>query len=345
MFRMPAHVLTNPIIASWITAFIRSILAEMLHNIDKHLRGKAVSVTTDGFITNLADLEELLLSLGDSENTFLRAYRALREELTRVPNEEGKEGSYTPGNPTALEIKTEGVGVISWTTRGQAGIGSGIIATTGLQRKNYNLYNPLDKEEFIGLLEKTMNHDSHELEYIQRSLRSAKDISLRGGHVTSVYRDQIFRMQYDHRRKLHDESVEGLFDSSPVLNVLEANQLRYFNSRHRTKIYNLTSHSGGFSKYRKYSEIPYRTFVKLVLANSPLLPGVSKVLNTYSKLIDFISGFDSKYRSRPVVLAMLKYRTNVMPKQIPVTENSLKFLEFVKAAYPSSNFEVMYAKG
>ena len=37
--RLNAHFLTNPLIASWLTAFIRSIIGECLHNIQK-LGGK-----------------------------------------------------------------------------------------------------------------------------------------------------------------------------------------------------------------------------------------------------------------------------------------------------------------
>lgn len=55
--RISAHFLSNPILASWITAFIRSIIGECLHTIQS-LGGKVVSVTTDGFITDIKDIEE-----------------------------------------------------------------------------------------------------------------------------------------------------------------------------------------------------------------------------------------------------------------------------------------------
>ena len=59
--RMQAHYLTNPIIASWITGYIRSIIGECLHNIQL-LGGKALSVMTDGYITNLKDLENEIMT-------------------------------------------------------------------------------------------------------------------------------------------------------------------------------------------------------------------------------------------------------------------------------------------
>jgi len=55
--RVTATTLSNPLIVSWTTAFIRSVVGECLHNIQK-LGGKVVSVTTDGFITDIEDLEK-----------------------------------------------------------------------------------------------------------------------------------------------------------------------------------------------------------------------------------------------------------------------------------------------
>lgn len=45
-FRVAGTDLSNPVLASWATAFIRSVIGECLHNISK-LNGKVVSVTTD----------------------------------------------------------------------------------------------------------------------------------------------------------------------------------------------------------------------------------------------------------------------------------------------------------
>jgi hypothetical protein len=96
--RIDSTELSNPILASKTTAFIRSVIGECLHNIDK-LGGKVVSVTTDGFITNIKDLENKLLSLKPSEIPLFTKYREIRETLS--------------GNSTALEIKHSGKGVIS----------------------------------------------------------------------------------------------------------------------------------------------------------------------------------------------------------------------------------------
>jgi hypothetical protein len=58
------------------------------------MKGKVVSVTTDGFITNINNLESKLKG-----NLLLTEFNKLREELS--------------GDDTGLEIKNYGKGIIS----------------------------------------------------------------------------------------------------------------------------------------------------------------------------------------------------------------------------------------
>jgi hypothetical protein len=58
-----------------------------------------VSVTTDGFISNLQVLESKLMSIPAKDTRLLRKYRELREKLS--------------GQADGLEIKSEGKGIIS----------------------------------------------------------------------------------------------------------------------------------------------------------------------------------------------------------------------------------------
>ena len=99
MFRVTGTHLSNPILASWTTAFIRSVIGECLHNIQK-IGGKVVSVTTDGFITDIADLESKLLKLLPAEDTILlQKYKQIRCDLSN--------------NNEALETKSGGKGILS----------------------------------------------------------------------------------------------------------------------------------------------------------------------------------------------------------------------------------------
>jgi hypothetical protein len=101
--RVVGTELSNPILASMTTAFVRSVIGECLHNI-QHLDGKIVSVTTDGFITDIENLEHKLLKLDKKKIPLLLKYRSLREKLTA--------GDINPSSD-AIELKTKGLGVIS----------------------------------------------------------------------------------------------------------------------------------------------------------------------------------------------------------------------------------------
>ena len=51
--------LTNPLVAFWTTAYVRSIIGECLQGIQDN-DGLVASASTDGFITNVKDLEVLI---------------------------------------------------------------------------------------------------------------------------------------------------------------------------------------------------------------------------------------------------------------------------------------------
>lgn len=140
--------------------------------------GVVISVTTDGFITNVVDLEEKI-----SENYLLGEFKNRRKTLS--------------DDNIGLELKSSGRGIIAWTTRGQMGFESKILATTGFQNRMYS-----NKKELLDLLIECFKSEPKTLEYIQNSLRSATEIYKKGGHVTMKYRDQVFRMHYDNRRAL-----------------------------------------------------------------------------------------------------------------------------------------------
>jgi hypothetical protein len=97
MQAMKGNDLANPIIGAWITGFVRALLAELLNQVHS-MGGKICAVTTDGFVTDIPDLESKLLNLKNFENSFLNDYRNLRDKLSGVPD--------------ALEIKTSVKGLI-----------------------------------------------------------------------------------------------------------------------------------------------------------------------------------------------------------------------------------------
>lgn len=229
-FRVGGTILSNPILGSWTTAFIRSVVGECLHNIQK-LGGKLVSVTTDGFITILVDLENKLLTLPEEDIILLLKYRLLRTDLSGVCD--------------ALEVKTHGRGIISRTTRGQQGIEGDVAGATGLQKKGY------DKKELTTLLKKTLKDSLNLFEFIRSSWRSAKDIFTKGGHVKEVLKDKTFRLFYENRRKIvepREFKVSNsldlsaiLLDREPLANVNHCKTLRFLSKLPINLPYNKTN--------------------------------------------------------------------------------------------------------
>ncbi|KAG0632597.1 hypothetical protein HOY80DRAFT_1069742 [Tuber brumale] len=94
--------LSNPILGSYITGFVRALIAELLFAVQQ-MGGKVSACTTDGFTCDIPNLEEKVLELFENNNfhdSFLQDYRNSRNILT---NEQ---------DPSALETKTSTIGLI-----------------------------------------------------------------------------------------------------------------------------------------------------------------------------------------------------------------------------------------
>ena len=407
--RMRAHFLTNPIIASWITSYIRCVIGECLHNVHL-LGGKVVSVTTDGFITNITDLETEILNNPKCEKTrtLLENFIKLRKDLS--------------GDETALELKNISNGIISWTTRGQLGVGSNLRATTGFQNKS------LSQEYLIDLFCNKLDfqNNSKDMEYVQTSLRTATEILKHGGHVTRKYRDQRFSLVFDNRREILDEPLIDLYkqeakelierfdiskginietlpkdsesekfskelgiilikneklemksksidadlvtsfksevteivnykeieevknenfdgaefrillllDSDPLIDSSVCFNLRSIAHKFRINEYNRRTSISKYKKYKDYKDTGIRNFIKGILSEPPLYPGIASELRNYSSIIEFIKSFDPSYRISKPSLSQLRNK-QIVHKQVPKTDETTSFIEFVKTRFPT----------
>jgi len=75
------------------------VIGECIQNISI-IGGKVVSATTDGFITNIPNLEESLLNLPLKQIPLFLHFRNLTQDLNDL-------------NSTCLELKHEGKGILS----------------------------------------------------------------------------------------------------------------------------------------------------------------------------------------------------------------------------------------
>jgi hypothetical protein len=253
--RMKDSRFSNPIIAANISSFIRALLAEIMNNIHK-VNGKIISVTTDGFITDTPNLENLLLdkiNKGEWKGELLKQYREWRSDITNGVN------------PEALELKNSGPNMMSWTTRGQLSIESGIAALTGLQRNSFNR----DLNNIAGAVINLFNSDDKTLEYISSRLRTASDIFKKGGHVTSVLADKAWSIIFDHKRKIvlgtEDKVTDyrtKLFFTDPHITVDDAWGYRTFVKTVKTGDYEVGETKLTLGRYKSELDLTVKSFIK-----------------------------------------------------------------------------------
>lgn len=326
--RMFGDELTNPLIASWTTAFVRSVIGECLHAVYL-LGGKVVSVTTDGFITNLDNLEQQI-----SDNFLFLEFKKIRQMLS--------------GDNTGLETKSFGKGIVAWSTRGQLGIDSKIIATTGIQHKAFQ-----GKDDMLKWFIDTMKSESRTLEFVQGRLRSASDIYKRGGHVTMIKRDQLFRMHYDNRRVLEWEvtipsSVEVLVDSKPLETIAQGRNLRFI--ARLIKQPQFGKYIGGSKKLRSYrgqEDLVIRNFLKCLLSTPPLFNLTRDELTTYQNIIDYLKLYNATVTTTPNTLAHIAYKvrhSRLKWRPVQKTVESERFLNFVLVKFRDFDVEGFYGQ-
>lgn len=303
---------------------MRSIIGECLHSIQV-LEGQVVSVTTDGFITDVVDLESKITS-----NFLLGEFKKIRGILS--------------GADISLEVKSSGKGIVAWTTRGQIGFESKILATTGFQNRNYR-----DKGELRALLIKSIKTEDKTIEFVQSSLRSATEIYKTGGHVTMQYRDQLFRLHYDNRRVLLWETtipptIECLIESNPLQNVKQGENLRFISQQYKKKIYGrYTSVSTKQLKYKDVEEVVVRNFLKALLATPPLFNLNRYEFYSYRSIQDYIENYNPRLKISATSLSWYKIRKVTFVK-VEKTKETEAFVNYVLLKFKNFDVESFYNK-
>jgi hypothetical protein len=209
---------------------------------------------------------------------------------------------------------------------------SKLVAATGFQRSE-----SLDviQERFLEIF----NKPDKSLNFIQHTLRSAKDIYKKGGHVTSVYRDQVYRLLFDNKRIIIDSKIDpnlkdskNILDSKPVSTAELSNLFRYLSNYSKDGIYSKSLGSSYSNKYKNLSEIIIRNFLKALLNNELNLK--YKYFKNYDGIIKFIMHFKPihKINITENYLAQLKRRGNFV--RVPPSSELDRFIEYVKKTFP-----------
>ena len=315
MKNLTANELSNPILGSYTTAIVRSVIGESLH-LTHELGGKIVSVTTDGFITDIADLELKMMELPKEKRPLLELFRKIRSKLS--------------DSSEAYELKNSGSGIISWCTRGQLGINSKIKATTGFQTKGYN------KKYLSGKFIEIMSGNK-EFEFIQQSLRGGNEIYKQGGQVVMQYKERSFKFFYDNRRVvLENATPETLLDSEPLTSVSQGKEYRELIKITDEKVYNKVLTKRGNKTYKNVLESAVRTFIKGLLQEKPLfgLENYKDNFKTYKDIITFVK--DCGITSMRLTTSSISHLKNrkIDIKLVDRTEEIETFVKNLKIKLP-----------
>lgn len=178
------------------------------------------------------------------------------------------------------------------------------------------------------------------IEYIQTSLRSAKDIYIHGGHVTKTFSDRIMKLEYDNKRiinipqdlKDNRDFSNVLLDSSPAVDKNSIDGLRFLSSVHKRSVYSKVTSASGNSKYKNYEDLAIRNFIKAVLKDPPS-HGLES-FDSYSDLIEYIREYKPSYKISKSSLSNLKTRKVVL-KGVPRNPDTLAFAGYIGIRFKS----------
>lgn len=326
-------VLSSPILASYITGFTRALIGECLFNIHK-LDGRVLSVTTDGFITNVDDLEDKILNM-DTKKDCLMLYKEMRKHLTTF-----KDTDCEPDD-RALEIKTiEDTGIISCKTRVQIGFNEGgIMATTGFQTRN--LEKKFLIEEFSNII--TNNYECKAIDYIQTGLRSASDIYKKGGHVLMTFKDRSFNLDFDNKRCIDSKEDVSMSDSEPWKNIKPFVRIRELYNNTTKPVYTKCFIGNQSKSYKSYIETSVRGFVKACLSMDRRYGIPLGRFTSYKSIIDFVYVYEPAREVKLSLTSLSRLKNRItIPRSVPRTSENEGFVEYVKLNIKDFDSELFF---
>jgi len=209
-----------------------------------------------------------------------------------------------------------------------------------------------DKKDLVEIFNQTIKSEHKTIEYVQSSLRSASELYKHGGHVTMKYRDQLFRMHYDNRRKLAWEptipsTCEVLIDSQPLQTTKEGENLRSISGMYKKKLYGkYTSLSTSVNKYKNNDDIAIRNFIKGVLTTPPLFNLPLEAFSSRQALIDFIDGYKPGHGYRVDSITRFKHRDVkiLVLQKSKETENLVRYIKNTFEEFDENSFYAMSYK-
>lgn len=160
-----------------------------------------------------------------------------------------------------------------------------------------------------------------------------------------TYKDQIFRLLFDNRRKiiepLNFKSVDFsncIIGSMPLTSIEECKRIRFISKIKRTSIYNKNTSPSSRNVYKHLLELAVRNFIKGYLNKEPLFGLQGNEFKNYKELKDFILAYEP---AKHILISSqsisnLKHRKMIF-KPVVKRKETLDFIEYVKTKIKSFN--------
>lgn len=198
--------ITNSYFASYITGYIRALMAEIMNKIPQNKQ--IISVTTDGFITNATD-DEVFQACNGRLSWFFSRYRDIVSGCNNI-----------------LDKKHVANQLVSWKTRGVATITNEkddekiILAKSGIQTPYTTKH-----EQNNWMLDLYFNRNKNS-RYLQTTTTPISHIIKNGGKkISYIFRHNLVNMDYDFKRfpdYVYEDNYENksllCFTTKPFLN-------------------------------------------------------------------------------------------------------------------------------
>jgi len=201
-------------------------------------------------------------------------------------------------------------------------LSGGIKALTGYQR-----HEPI--EITIEKVKKAFN-DSKTIPFIQKSLRSAKEIFQFGGHSTIKLSERNFNLKFDNRREVTIEH-ETFVETKPFVHSTNSNQARLISSfgSGRFRLYSPISSTQ--CKGDAYLFLTKRMLVRVLRMGYPLELKRFEIARIMKEIgLPCNLNFISKQKNRCVI-----------HNSIPQTEKTLEILKKFAVVYPFIDINVL----
>jgi hypothetical protein len=183
-----------------------------------------------------------------------------------------------------------------------------------------------------------------EFEFIQQSLRGGNEIYKQGGQVIMQYKERSFKLFYDNRREIIEDSDSTLLDSKPLQSVSKGKEFRELVKVTDEKVYNKVLTKRGNKTYKNVLESAVRTFIKGLLQEKPLfgLEIYRDKFKTYRDIINFVKdcGVTSIRLTNSSISHLKNRKINI--KLVDRTDEIEEFVKKLKSKLPMFREEDFY---